>query len=262
MSLNKPIPIHSSPRSRVPLFAMLGVILVLGTGALLYIYQLYNRPSSNRWLQYAVYRSNPEGYDEIRLQPGQRCGEAPFAFPTTGVIFGLWNQSYRPGHTHTGLDIFPATEPGQTAVYAAYPGYLTRQADWIATVIIRIPQDPLNPNRQIWTYYTHMATADGESFVAPQFPPGTSEVFVEAGTFLGLQGDYSGDPQNPTGLHLHFSVVADSEGHYLNETMLENTYDPTPYFNLPVDHSVNPNEFPRCEEILTVEAWQLVNADE
>ncbi|KAA3646617.1 MAG: M23 family peptidase [Chloroflexi bacterium] len=261
MPLKEPIPIHPR-RSRAPIFIVLGVILVVSIGGALYLYQLYNRPSSNRWLQYQLYRANPDGYDEIRLQPGMRCGDAPFAFPTTGVIFGLWNQSYRPGHIHTGLDIFPATEPGVTPIYAAYPGFLTRQADWASTVIIRIPEDPLNPNRQIWTYYTHMATSDGESFVAEAFPPGTTEVFVEAGTFLGYQGDYSGDPLNPTGLHLHFSVVADDNGQFLNETVLGNTYDPTPYFNLAVNHAENPDEFPICPGEVTFEEWLLVDANE
>lgn len=261
MSLKEPIPIHPR-RSRGPIVIVLGIILVLVVGGAFYVYQLYSQPSSNRWLQYTLYRANPDRYDEIRLQPGQRCGDAPFAFPTTGVIFGLWNQSYRPGHIHTGLDIFPATEVGVTPVYAAYPGYLTRQADWISTVIIRIPEDPLNPSRQIWNYYTHMATSAGESFVADDFPPGTFEVFVEAGTFLGYQGNYSGDPLNPTGLHLHFSVVEDSDGQFLNETVLNNTYDPTPYFNLSVNHKVNPDQFPICEEEVTFEDWPLVDVGE
>lgn len=44
-----------------------------------------------------------------------------------------------------------------------------------------------------------MADANGNSFVSPEFPPGTREVFVEAGTFLGYQGNYSGDPASPGG---------------------------------------------------------------
>ena len=32
---------------------------------------------------------------------------------------------------------------GHNACFAAYPGYLTRQSDWISTVIIRVPDDPL-----------------------------------------------------------------------------------------------------------------------
>jgi hypothetical protein len=102
-----------------------------------------------------------------------------------------------------------------------------------------------------------MASQEGsESFVAEDFPPGTREVFVRAGTLLGYQGNYSGDPVNPTGLHLHFSVVRDDgQGGYLNELEIENTYDPSPYFNLAFNHSENPNEFAICEGIVTVETW-------
>ena len=97
------------------------------------------------------------------------------------------------------------SSPGQSRasppVYAVYDGYLTRQSDWTSTVIIRHPEDPLHPGKQVWTYYTHMATKEGEPFVSEKFPPGTREVFVPAGTLLGYQGNFSGDPVNPTGLH-------------------------------------------------------------
>ena len=66
-------------------------------------------------------------------------------------------------------------------------------------MIVRVPRDPLQPDRQIWVYYTHMADAAGNSFISDEFPPGTYERAVEAGTFLGRQGDYSGDPNNPVG---------------------------------------------------------------
>ncbi|MFN9357888.1 MAG: hypothetical protein ACK6A4_13890, partial [Alphaproteobacteria bacterium] len=49
----------------------------------------------------------------------------------------------RPGHRHSGLDVFGGTEVGITPIVAAYSGYLTRQEDWKSTVIIRVPSDPL-----------------------------------------------------------------------------------------------------------------------
>jgi hypothetical protein len=100
-------------------------------------------------------------------------------------------------------------------------------------VIIRIPDDPLRPGRQIWTYYTHMADPQGNSFVAGDFPPGTYERPVRAGTLLGYQGNYSADPDNPTGLHLHFSIVLDDgRGGFRNELDIANTLDPTPYLGI------------------------------
>lgn len=226
---------------------------------------LYNRyaPAPGRWALFRELHTDRELFEQYAIRPGMRCDGAPFAFPTHGVILGLWNQSYRFGHTHTGLDIFSGTEPGVTPIYAAYAGYLTRQDDWLSTVIIRIPSDPLEPSRQIWTYYTHMANVNGESFVSEQFPPGTSEVYVQEGAFLGYMGNYSGDPGTPTGLHLHFSVVKDDgEGDFLNETRIGNTYDPTPYFNMAVNHQHNREDVPLCEGLMTFEDWDLVNRDE
>jgi murein DD-endopeptidase MepM/ murein hydrolase activator NlpD len=233
-------------------------VVVAGLAAAGYLaYRYLNSPNSARWLQYRQYLNNPEDFDEYVIKAGTICGDAPFAFPTDGLTFGMWGQSYRPGHIHAGLDIFAGTEPGVTPVYAAYDGYLTRQADWTSTVIIRIPEDPLQPSRQIWTYYTHMASQDGEtSFISEAFPPGTLEVFVKVGTLLGYQGNYSGDPVNPTGLHLHFSVVSDDgQGGYLNELEIENTYDPSPYFGLPFSHSENPDKFAVCDGPVTLQDW-------
>ncbi len=193
---------------------------------------------------YEWYR-HPERHPDWAMQPGERCGDAPFIFPTSGYIGFVWEDSFRPGHRHQGIDIFGGKEPGIVEVRAAYDGYLTRLTEWKSTVIIRVPSDPLRPGRQIWTYYTHMADEDGKSFIADEFPPGTSEKFVEAGTLLGYQGDYSGAPDNPTGIHLHFSVVKDDgNGWFKNELKIENTYDPSPYFGLPLNAKTGKIEFP------------------
>ena len=249
-------PISLLPQKKLPRIILAGVVLagIAVVGYFAYRYLLY--PSSARWSRYQAYLNDPDSFDAVTIRAGQRCGDAPFAFPSQGVVFGIWDQSYRPGHRHSGIDIFAGTTPGETAVYAAYDGYLSREDGWISTVIIRIPNDPLHPGEQIWNYYTHMATKEGESFIVDDFPPGTYEVFVPAGTLLGYQGNYSGDPVNPTGLHLHFSVVKDDgQGNYLNELEIKNTYDPSPYFNLPFNNNTNPDSFSLCEERNTYEDW-------
>lgn len=240
-----------------------GLVVLLAVIAIaLYGYFNFIRPSG-RWARFTELRTNPAVFDRYALQAGQRCDGAPFAFPTRGVPLGLWGQSYRFGHRHAGIDIFSGTEPGVTPVYAVYPGYLSRLPDWKASVIIRIPSDPLNLGRQIWTYYTHLANQEGESFISAEFPAGTEEVFVEAGTFLGFMGDFSGDPGNPTGLHLHFSVVKDDgEGKFLNELDIRNTYDPSPYFNLPLNQRENPDDFASCSGESVIEPWQFVEPGE
>jgi hypothetical protein len=163
------------------------------------------------------------------------------------MIGFLWGDRMTLNHLHQGLDIFGGTDIGITNVIAAYPGYLTREPTWKSALIVRVPSDPLKPGRQIWLYYTHMADPNGHSFISDEFPAGTSEKFIEAGTFLGYQGDYSGDPNNPVGVHLHFSIVKDDgTGKFKNELELGNTYDPSPYLGLPVNANKNRDQVPVC----------------
>jgi murein DD-endopeptidase MepM/ murein hydrolase activator NlpD len=213
-----------------------------------FAYRWYTR-TGERAAQVFAALGEPGSHPEWEIQAGQRCGDAPFSMPTTGFIGFIWDDSFRPGHRHQGIDIFGRAEPGVIPVYAAYAGYLSRLPDWKSTVILRIPSDPLNPGQQIWTYYTHMAAANGKSYIADAFPPGTSEVYVEEGTLLGYQGNYSGDPNNPTGVHLHFSIVRDDgKGSFRNELKIQNTFDPSPYLGLPLNANENPNQVPVCSE--------------
>ncbi len=198
----------------------------------------------------AAWLKDPQAHPEWSVRAGERCGQAPFLLPTNGFIGFLWDDFFRLGHHHQGLDIFGGEQLNQTPVVAAYPGYLSRLPDWKSSVIIRIPQDPLNPQRQVWAYYTHMADPQGNSYIVPEFPPGAHEVFVEAGTLLGRQGNYSGDPFNPTGVHLHFSIVLDDgAGKFRNELEIGNTLDPSAYLGLPVNAGANQGELPVCADL-------------
>mgnify|MGYP000913831993 FL=1 len=186
----------------------------------------------------------PQVHQDWAVEALTTCNNAPFLMPSRGLIGYIWDDSFRIGHRHQGIDIFAGTDIGITPVYAAYDGYLSRSPDWKSTLILRIPSDPLQPNRQIWTYYTHMADPQGNSLITADFPAGVSEIFVEAGTLLGYQGDYSGEPGNPVGVHLHFSIVKDNgSGAFLNELELNNTLDPSPYLGLTLNKNDQP-EFP------------------
>jgi len=224
------------------------LVLILGmviAGVLLY--RQYFSPTG-RTHQVISFIRNPGSHPEWVIPALSRCGDAPFVMPTSGMIGFIWDDSFRPGHRHQGIDIFSGTAVGQTPIYAAYDGYLTRNTDWKSSVIMRVPSDPLNPEEQIWLYYTHLADPDGNSLIDTAFPPGITEVYVPAGTRLGTQGNYSGMPGNPTGVHLHFSIVRDdSRGSYLNELEIRNTLDPSPYFNLPLNANQNPEAVPVCE---------------
>jgi murein DD-endopeptidase MepM/ murein hydrolase activator NlpD len=212
------------------------------------LYLYYTRgKSTERTAQVYAWFNDQSSLTELMMTSGTKCGDATFIFPTNGLVGFIWDDSFRPGHHHAGLDIFAGTDAGVTPVVAAYSGYLTRQADWKSSVIIRVPDDPLRAGRQIWVYYTHMADPQGNSFISSEFPVGTKEVYVEAGTFLGYQGNYSGDPASPVGVHLHISVVKDDGfGKFKNELQIENTYDPSPYFGLPLNANLNPDTIPFC----------------
>jgi len=227
------------------LWVLIVIVLVAGLAAWLYPRQGNDTRSRDAWV--IDWINYPEDHPDWAMEAGQRCGAAPFQFPTDGFIGYLWDDSFRPGHRHQGIDIFGGGQPGDTPVYAAASGYLTRNNDWKSSVIIRIPEDPLQRGRQIWTYYTHMADSQGNSLISGDFPPGVQEQYVEAGTLLGYQGNYSGTPGSPTGVHLHFSIVLDDgQVHFKNELEIENTLDPSPYLGIELSAHRDASEIPLC----------------
>jgi murein DD-endopeptidase MepM/ murein hydrolase activator NlpD len=229
--------------------AALGFALVIALGIGYLFYRGYtSKASATRMARLLTWFRNSEAHPDWAVSAGERCGEAPFLIPTNGYIGFIWGDSFRIGHRHQGLDIFGGEELNTTPVVAAYSGYLTRLPDWKSSLIVRIPEDPLNPGRQIWTYYTHMASSRGESYILSEFPPGTNELFIEEGTLLGYQGNYSGTPGNPTGVHLHFSIVLDDgNGRFLNELEISNTLDPSPYLGMSLNAGNNKDIVPTCD---------------
>ncbi|MFZ2358129.1 MAG: M23 family metallopeptidase [Anaerolineae bacterium] len=228
----------SLARSRL-IAPMIALLLIL-CGALLLggaIVRPRLAAAAERLLRLSAWFADPAANPEWTVLAGVRCQpDAPMLLPTAGYIGFGWDDSFRPGHRHSGYDIFsPERAVNVTPVIAAHDGYLTREPGWRSAVIIRHPDFPaIVPGEQIWTYYTHMASADGsQSFIAPQFPAGSRELFVPAGTLLGYQGNWSGNVASPTGIHLHFSVVkSTSGGSYADETDISNTYDPGPFLGV------------------------------
>jgi peptidoglycan LD-endopeptidase LytH len=228
-------------------FIIVSIIVVACIAAAGTVYYLY-RPNTARMLAFRSWMRDPASHSDWKIPAGSQCGSAPFHFPTDGFVGFLWGDSFRIGHRHQGIDIFAGTDIGVTNVVSAYPGFLTRLPDWKSSIIVRVPDDPLHPGRQIWLYYTHMADEQGNSFISSDFPPGSYEIPIETGTFLGYQGDFSGDPNNPVGVHLHFSIVRDDgSGGFKNELNIDNTLDPSPYLGLPLNAYANRNRVPTCE---------------
>lgn len=213
---------------------LLGVVVSVGALLLWRWWAVDDETDSNTLI--VRYLTQPMTRAEVSNGLGERCEGAPFILPSSGLIGLLYADPARPYNAtrrHTGIDIFGDGEVGTVPIVAAYDGYLTRLPEWRSTVIMR-HDDPLQAGRTIWTYYTHMATRDGSrSTIAPDFPPDTREVFVRQGTLLGYQGDYAGSGA-PIAMHLHFSIVLSDGGTFLNEAVLGNTLDPSPYFSLPL----------------------------
>ncbi len=231
----------STPRKLIGLI-VIGLLLGLG----FYLFNSF-RSSAARSPYVWTYLNDPAENQKYVLPAGLRCGAAPFIFPTTGMVGYLWDDSFKVGHRHQGIDIFAGTDVDVTEVISASAGYLTRLPEWKSSLIVRVPDDPLRPGRQIWLYYTHMADANGNSFISAEFPAGTEEQYIEAGKLLGRQGNYSGDPNNPVGVHLHFSIVLDDGlGRFKNELDINNTLDPSPYLGLALNANNNPGQIPTC----------------
>jgi hypothetical protein len=229
---------------------LIAILVIAVVTAGITAYYLY-RPNAVRVNKFRQWMRDPASHPDWKLAAGSQCGTAPFLFPTDGFAGFLWGDSFGFRHTHQGIDVFPGTDVGITPVVSAYPGYLTRLPEWKSSVIVRVPSDPLQPGRQIWLYYTHMADRFGNSYIAEDFPAGTSEKLIEAGTFLGYQGNYSGDPNNPVGVHLHFSIVEDDgSGKFKNELEINNTLDPSPYLGLSLNGYENRDRAPVCEVVV------------
>lgn len=221
----------------------IGLLLVAGAAQIARWLRLVGDPRSQAFWQWA--QGDEAAQAELITVQRDACPGAPFILPTDGFIGLLYGDPrgpYSNASPHQGIDIFSqGNAAGIAPVYAAYDGYITRDSSWRSALIQRIPQDPLQSDRQIWLYYTHMADRDGNSFIVDAFPPGTTEQFVEQGTLLGYTGDYNGRSARTIWVHLHFSIVQDEgNGRYANELEFANTLDPSPYLGMPLHYDCAP----------------------
>ncbi len=228
-------------------------LLILAFAAYRFLLPRYSNSRSNSLEPIERWFDDPSSRPELTTTMNRTaCPGAPFILPSDGFIGMLWDDPAAPYtilNTHTGIDIFGDGAPDTIPVYAAYGGALTRLPDWIASVIIR-HDDPLHPGQTIWTYYTHMASVDGsQSFIAPDFPPGTKDKPVEQGTLLGYQGEYASVGAAPIGMHVHVSIVqTDVDGSFKNEARIGNTLDPSPYFGMTLNIASLPTRPIGCSQ--------------
>ncbi|MGB1249818.1 MAG: hypothetical protein ACPG8W_04245 [Candidatus Promineifilaceae bacterium] len=219
---------------------LLGVLLLVAMGAVHRATLSWSIAQDPRNQDFATW-AGEDSAEKASLITVQRdpCPGAPFILPTDGFIGLLFADPrgpYSTAHRHQGIDIFTDQDPGVQPVYAAYDGYISRDASWVSSVIQRVPSDPLNPTQQIWIYYTHMADEDGNDFIEPAFDRGVRELFVKQGTLLGYVGDYDGNKPSQIWTHLHLSVVLDDNGSFANEYFIDNTLDPSIYLGIDVHY--------------------------
>jgi hypothetical protein len=168
-----------------------------------------------------VYR--PAGYVE---DPAEVCAGAPWRLPSSGVLGVRWQAG--------GLEFYGRGNARAVPVYAVADGLLTRLPDWLDAVAIQ-HDDPLQPGRKVWSYYTGMADGNGaDSYVAPEFPPGAAQIPVTAGQLLGYQGTWSGRAQWPMWMHVGFFVVP-AEAPGAVPVLPGLAQDPSPYLGLAIE---------------------------
>jgi hypothetical protein len=153
------------------------------------------------------------------------CPSTPWRLPTSGAFGVQWREN--------GLNIFGWGSKNTVPVYAVADGFLTRYSEWEGALVIR-HDDPLNPGDKVWTVYADMLSASGNaSYILDDFPPGSSEIPVNAGQLLGYQGEWSGRIYWPMPAHLRFAVVNEAPSSIMmNDDLFKNAVDPTTYLGI------------------------------
>lgn len=205
---------------------------------------IYDQPwASERWTaemlskieSFYILADNVAG-NKVYL-PRQRRTTLPALTTCTGAVWRLPGDGalgVKP--TDGGLDFFGQGNAGQLPVYAVADGFLVRFPEWWDAVAIQ-HDDPLHPGEKVWSYYSAMGSANGsDSYVARDFPPGAANIPVKAGQLLGYQGSWSGRPNWPTWIHIHFAVIRAGEGGvFPGDLTLAEKLDPALYLNLAVE---------------------------
>ncbi|NJN44893.1 MAG: M23 family metallopeptidase, partial [Anaerolineae bacterium] len=145
-SFTLPMQIDLNPQrpSPLPKILIAIVIFIIAAGfALRYLTPTIAGDGFSRMMNIRTWFADPSAHPEWGVIVDVKCGGAPMRTPTTGFIGVGYGDSFRPGHNHTGYDIFsPDGVENVTPIVAAYDGYLTREGDWRSAVIIRHPDFP------------------------------------------------------------------------------------------------------------------------
>jgi hypothetical protein len=111
-------------------------------------------------------------------------------------------------------------------------------------VLAILHDDPMRPGKKVWAMYGGMSGANGvDSFVAENFPEGTTNLPVKSGQLLGYQGSWSETPQWPKWVHMSFALTDGTTQQALPENAISaDVLDPAQYLGLIVESG---NESPQ-----------------
>jgi membrane-associated phospholipid phosphatase len=99
---------------------LLAIPVVIATAG---IYLYFNYGRNARTVEVINWFRDPASRPELMMTIGTECNSAPFIFPTNGLIGFIWDDSFRPAHRHSGVDIFAGTEVGVTPIVALLSVY-------------------------------------------------------------------------------------------------------------------------------------------
>lgn len=151
------------------------------------------------------------------------CPTARWRLPSDSRLGVKWQDD--------ALVFFGRGNEGQVPVYAVADGLLSRPKGWLDAVIIQ-HDDLLNAGKKIWSYYGGMSSANGiDTLVVKEFPVGAKNVPVKAGQLLGYQGSWSGNPQWPMWIHVHFGLIR-ATGNFPETFANYSTLNPSEYLGL------------------------------
>jgi len=188
--------VYNRPMDKRGLLAVLVLGIAAGVGIYIFLGMQRTIGRTSRMLEWL---RDPSAHPDWSVKAGIHCSPgAPFLMPTDGLIGYLWDDSFKAGKRHQGIDIFGGKGVGKSPVVAAYPGVLTRLPAWKSAVIVRVPSDPLQPGRQIWLYYTHMADPNGNSS-RQNSPPAPQKSISKRGPCSGSRGITPAMPPIPPG---------------------------------------------------------------
>ena len=165
---------------------------------------------------------------------------ATLGTPQLRASFTGWVQ------TRYGLTLDPATQ--------VLPVNGSREALFaFAQTVIDPTQDRpvvVCPNPFYQIYEGAALLAGAEPFYAPSDPARNFAVdwdSVPSDVWARTQLVFVCSPGNPTGVHLHFSIVLDDgNGSFRNELEIANTLDPSPYLGIALNARQNPADLPVC----------------